>query len=125
MRKPPETTPKPIRVKSDWQQLTYFNTGCPIAKAMLEERASVICRECFGFGHSRSKCATRMHLNNVSFLSRAGRSIVGQYRAAVTTRQTERSYTKWYALRVLKQWLKLTEDGPDVQVVAEEVKKLG
>lgn len=47
---------------------------------MLIERAKVICRECLGFGHTRSNCPSRKKLTEFALLSSLNSSFVAAYR---------------------------------------------
>lgn len=56
--------PVPIRNKEEWDQYLAFLGNVPLnILSMLEKRAEVVCRECYGFGHSRTRCPTRNRLN--------------------------------------------------------------
>jgi len=77
--------PVPIRSDSDWKQLAAF-TGKTSAEVlgMLKDRAKVVCRECMGFGHTRTNCPSRKKLSEFSILSPVNQSFVAAYRFTIS-----------------------------------------
>lgn len=91
---------------------------------MLAERANIVCRECFGFGHSRSKCPTRVKLNRISFMSAAGKSLVGNYRFLCSKKKKNKSRSSWLMSKVITAWLAASEREADVKAAAKYAKEL-
>jgi hypothetical protein len=111
----PKTDPKPIRVATEWAQATLLKS-CTNAEmiTMLDERAVIVCRECYGFGHSRSKCPTRVKLNRISFMSAAGKSLVGNYRYLTTKRKSAKSRPEWPFKEIIRLWVHESGTGDDI-----------
>lgn len=101
----PKTDPKPIRFGNEWAQGNVLvKITNPEMKTMLEGRSIIVCRECFGFGHSRSKCPTRVKLDRISLMSAAGKSLVGNYRYSVTQKKALKSRSTWLMDKVMSKW---------------------
>lgn len=91
--------PVPIRSESDWVQRALFRDILKDAgKALLDERSLVNCRECYGFGHSRTNCPTRRKLDTLSRLDPIARSGVGKYRYKAAATKDKKTYVIWPAL---------------------------
>jgi len=79
---PLNLTKKPQRIGTDWLVgLDVSARGGQHIKAILSDHALLTCRDCYGFGHSKTKCPTAKKLDAVkvhgkSLLS----SVVSRYR---------------------------------------------
>lgn len=105
MSQRPKTDPIPIRKSNEWAQAEILKT-CTNEEMinMLNERVVIVCRECFGFGHSRSKCPTRVKLNRISFMSAAGKSLVGNYRFLCSKKKKAKSRANWLLFTMTDEW---------------------
>lgn len=90
--------PKPIRSHEDWLSFTAFGKSQLLSEGevLLLERSKVVCRDCFGFGHSKQTCPTAAKLDKLRETNVLAKSAVGQVRAAVqVTYKSADKLTSW------------------------------
>lgn len=77
--------PKPIRLNTNWMSMTAFKNSdlAPQGLNLLIERSKVVCRDCFGFGHSKQTCPTAIRLDQLRETNLLAKSAIGQVRAMI------------------------------------------
>lgn len=125
MSQRPKTDPRPIRKPDEWAQAELLKE-CTNSEmvSMFAERVIIVCRECFGFGHSRSKCPTRVKLDRISFMSAAGKSLVGNYRFLCSKKKKAKSRAVWMMPDIIRQWQSASGTEADIAAAAKYAKEL-
>ena len=119
--------PKPLRHASDWMSYDAFKKSEPTAQGLsiLEERSKVVCRDCFGFGHSKQTCPTSIKLDNLRETNLLAKSAVGKIRARIPINfvDAQRRAT-WPMMDEFDKWLVSTLTDMNSKVTNADAKTI-
>lgn len=78
--------PKPLRNANKWKafQIMKECSMAPPVLQMWEHAAKVTCRDCFGFGHSATKCPTGKKFDDFRKINELVRSLIYRYRSKIS-----------------------------------------
>lgn len=101
--------PVPIRKVAEWKHIELFDRILTAqGKELLDARANIICRECYGFGHSRTNCPTRRKLDIIAMLDPVSGSGVGKFRYASAAKKSRVPVPVWPAVTEADEFIQLT-----------------